>query len=206
MSKVCIYFSILVILCLSIIGCGKESNPNSSSEPQKAAATNEVAKSIPFDVRTKLTASPENLDGINGYILSAIEDKYQSKTTVDVEQSTNTPGGYLVEVTTVSDDLNLEQSKNMSRDVMLAMYDAIYEKNLPVIYVSFRTENAPGKRLFIIGIGKNVAGKINRDKWNIHSGDAPFSVDEMINFARSNQEQAITSDGKTHFENRCFLK
>ena len=168
--------------------------------------TDEVAKSIPFDVRTKLTAPPENIDEINRYILSAIEEKYQSKTTVDVDQSTNTPGGYLVEVTTVSDDLNLDQSKNMSRDVIVAMYDAVYEKNLPVIYVSFCTENVQGKRLFIMGIGKNVADKVSRDKWNIHSGNTPFSVDEIINFARSNQEQAITSDGKTHFENRCFLK
>lgn len=158
-------------------------------------------------IQPKLAAFPESLDDVASYIKSSMDDKYKNKTTVDVSPSTNTPGGYLVEITTGAKDLNLEQSKNLARNIIVAVYDAVYEKNLPVVYVSYRTypnENEQD-RMFILGIGKNVADKAVRGKWNIHTGNSFFSVDEFIGFARSNLDQAITADGKTHFENRCFM-
>ena len=157
------------------------------------------------DIRAKLVDFPESIDGIESYIISAIDDKYKNATTIDVDPSTNTPGGYIVAVTITSNDLGLESSKAMAKNVIVATYNAIYEKNLPIIYVSYQTETDRG-RLFIMGIGKNIAEKAGREKWNIHSNSSSFSVDELVDFARINQNQAITSDGKTHFENRCFMK
>ncbi len=157
-------------------------------------------------MHVKPTAFPESMEDINGYIVSAIEDKYQNKTTVNVDPSTNTPGGYIIETITSSNDLDINQSKSLSRDVIVATYDAIYEKNLPVIYVSFSAQNEQEDRIFLIGIGKNVADKVGREKWNLHSGNSAFSSDDFIVFARNNQAQAITKDGKTHFEDRCIMK
>ena len=74
---------------------------------------------------------PNSIDDIESYILSFMDDKYKSTTTIDVDTSTNTPGGYIVVVTTTSNDLGLESSKTMARNVIVATYNAIYEKIFP---------------------------------------------------------------------------
>ena len=201
---ICGVFAILFLVGFFVPKSERNSTQQASTniETQQTKSTSNVSTKV----HTDLATFPENIDGIRAYVISAIDEKYKSKTDVDIAPSTNTPGGYLVEVTINSNDLDLEYSKNMARNVIVATYDAVYEKNLPVIYVSYQTRPEQGNRVFILGIGKNVASKVDRDKWNLHSGNTAFSTEEIISFARKNQEQAITADGKTHFENRCFMK
>lgn len=208
-KKMSIGFGI-IFLAVLLFNTGK-SDEKVNTQPQVAVtSTTNSTKATPAetttDISNKLAAFPDSIEGTKEYIISAIDDKYKGKANIDVSPSTNTQGGYLIEVTITANDLNLEQSYMMARNVIVATYDAVYEKNLPVIYVSYRTEDERGKRIFIIGIGKNVADKVSRDKWNVHTGNNVFSPDGVISFARSNQEQAISEDGKTHFENRCFIK
>ena len=200
----------VAFLLLFIIGNVTNHKKNEQEQPvvTNTVEHNAVPKNMDNkEIQIKSVRYPEKMEGLYNYIISSMDDKYKGKTKIDISPSTNTPGKYLVEISTGATGLDVEQSKNLARNMIVTAYDAVYEKNLPVIYISYSTypnENEEN-RIFILGIGKNIADTAKRDKWNVHSGNSYFSVDDFIGFAHRNQKQAISADGKTHFEDRCFM-
>lgn len=142
----------------------------------------------------------QNLDELQQYLNTLIPNGYtKNDAIVMIEKSTNTPEKYLVSLD-LTGNISRDQSVKLGKNFIINAYEAIELNNLPIIYVSFTSQNKnTDDRIYTIGLGSNVYKMLDEKRFTM----PPHSFEE---WARKHQNQAVDPDGKTRMADRCFVK
>ncbi|WP_319403247.1 hypothetical protein [uncultured Anaeromusa sp.] len=182
-----------IILFNGVFGDKKGATPAKQPQATPSAATASApAVSAPL---------PKDISGLSAYLQNYVPANIdKNKVHITMDESSNLPGKYLVELQIDAIDLTRDKGMAIARDFVSATYKATYAANLPVIYSSVSIQKPDGSRLLGVGLGKLIADKSPQNTWS----EFKMSPSDFESFMKKNYAQNI-KNGKTFFDGRCFI-